>query len=215
MYFCHTTCDILNAGTVESYLRTVTGWIQTHPYDVVTILIGNTDFVGVGNYTAPIENSGLSTYAYTPPLIPMGYNDWPTLASMILTGKRAVIFMDYEANQDEVPYILDEFSQMWETPFSPTNDSFPCTVERPPDLDNSSIHERMYMMNHNLNTEISLVGASILVPTITKLNQTNNVTGYGSLGLAADRCTGKLIFSRPAGRFLHSECLTESSLPLL
>ncbi|KAI9701571.1 MAG: hypothetical protein M1836_001627 [Candelina mexicana] len=199
MYFCHTTCHLLNGGTVESYFRTVTSWIEAHPYDVVTILIGNSDFVDVGNYTDPIESSGLSAYAYTPPLIPMGYNDWPTLSSMILTGKRAVIFMDYKANQDDVPYILDEFSQMWETPFSPTNDSFPCTVERPPGLSNSSILERMYMANHNLNTEITLLGSSLLVPTIPLLNQTNNVSGHGSLGLAAKSCTAK--WNRPP-RFL-------------
>lgn len=31
-------------------------------------------------------------------------------------GKQAVMFMDYKANEDIVPYILDEFSYMWETP---------------------------------------------------------------------------------------------------
>ncbi|KAI9811622.1 MAG: hypothetical protein M1827_005371 [Pycnora praestabilis] len=189
MYFCHTSCDLLNAGTVEAYLATVTSWISSHPYDVVTILLANGDYVDVGNFTASISNSGLETYAYTPPKIPMARDDWPTLSSMILSGRRAVIFMDYMANQTAVPYILDEFSQMWETPFSPTNQSFPCTEQRPPGLSEADARDRMYLTNHNLNTEISLAGASLLVPNSIELNVTNNVTGFGSLGLMANSCT--------------------------
>ena len=110
---CHTSCNLLNAGTVTSYLTDITGWIKTHPYDVVTILLGNSDLVGVGNYSTPIVNSGLSNYVYVPSQVPMSISSWPTLSDMILKGKRAVIFMDYNANQSQVPYILDEFSQVW------------------------------------------------------------------------------------------------------
>lgn len=92
--YCHTSCDLLNVGTAESYFKNITAWIRTHPYDVVTILIGNSDFIGVGNYTTPLVNSGLSNYAYIPPQVPMNISSWPSLSSMILTGKRAVIFMD-------------------------------------------------------------------------------------------------------------------------
>lgn len=118
----------------------------------------------------------------------MRSQDWPTLEEMILTSQRVVIFMDYNANQSQVPYILDEFSQMWETPFSPTNRSFPCTPERPPELSDEDAKNRLYLANHNLNTEIPLGGSSILVPTTTLLNETNAVSGYGSLGLAANNC---------------------------
>ena len=190
VYYCHTSCDLLNAGTAESYFMNVTSWIKTHPYDVITILIGNGDLVNVGNFTSPIVSSGLVNYAYVPPKIPMGIDDWPTLSQLILTGKRAIIFMDYNANQTQVPYILDEFSQLWETPFSPTNRSFPCTQQRPPGLSVADAEKRMYMANHNLNTDISIAGTSILVPTSTLLNVTNNVTGFGSLGLMANNCVG-------------------------
>lgn len=121
---CHTSCNLLNVGTVQSYLTTITGWIRTHPYDVVTILLGNADFVGVGNYSTPIVNSGLSNYAYVPPEIPMNISAWPTLSEMILKGQRAVIFMDYNANQSQVPYILDEFSQVWGKQTSSTHTSY-------------------------------------------------------------------------------------------
>ncbi|CAF9913352.1 hypothetical protein IMSHALPRED_000986 [Imshaugia aleurites] len=185
---CHTSCDLLDVGTVQSYLTNITAWIKTHPYDVITILLSNSDFISVGNYSAPIVNSGLSNYAYVPSQVPMNTSSWPTLSEMILMGKRAVIFMDYNANQTEVPYILDEFSQMWETPFSPTNQSFPCTQQRPPGLSVQAAENRMYMANHNLNTEISLAGTSLLVPTTALINQTNALNGSGSLGLMANNC---------------------------
>lgn len=190
IFYCHTSCDLLNAGTAQEYFANISRWISTHPYDVVTLLIGNADFIGVGNYTQPLEASGLAKWAYTPSRIPMVIDDWPTLSELILTQKRAVIFMDYNANQTQVPYILDEFSQMWETPFSPTNDSFPCTQQRPPNLKRPDAEQRMYLANHNLNTEISFAGTSLLVPTTVLLNQTNAVNGSGSLGRMADDCAG-------------------------
>ena len=189
--YCHTSCSLLNAGTAEEFFTNITQWVRVHPYDVITILIGNSDFIGVGNYTTPLENSGLATYAYVPPKIPMNISDWPTLSSMILSRKRVVIFMDYNANQTEVPYILDEFSQMWETPFSPTNRSFPCTQQRPPGLSIEQAEEMMYMANHNLNTQISFAGTDLLIPTLALINETNAVSGDGSLGVMTNNCMGK------------------------
>ncbi|KAI4131693.1 MAG: hypothetical protein LQ338_001094 [Usnochroma carphineum] len=194
IYYCHTSCDLLDVGTAESYFANITRWVSRHPYDVVTILIGNGDLVDVNNYTAPLQSSGLARYAYIPPKIPMGVDDWPTLSEMILMQKRVVIFMDYNANQTAVPYILDEFSQMWETPFSPTDRNFPCTQQRPPGLSSQDAEQRMYLANHNLNTELTLAGISILVVTVSLLNATNNVSGFGSLGAMADDCSGLCLF---------------------
>ncbi|KAF2086122.1 PLC-like phosphodiesterase, partial [Saccharata proteae CBS 121410] len=198
-YLCHTSCSILNAGTLEDYLTTVAAWVQDHPYDVITILVGNADYVDVGNFTTPIENSGLKPYLYEPPKIPMGLDDWPTLSEMILTAKRVVFFLDYQANQTAVPYVLDEFSQMWETPFDPTNQSFPCTVQRPPSLAEADAKDRLYLINHNLNADLSILGESILVPNTVELNVTNaNTTEYGSLGLSANQC--EQMWGRPPNR---------------
>ncbi|KAJ6014925.1 tat pathway signal sequence [Penicillium herquei] len=191
IYLCHTSCDLLNMGTLEDYLKTVTEWVEKHPYDVVTVLIVNSDYVSPGNFSAPIENSGLIDYVYEPWKIPMSLDDWPTLSDMILRGKRAVVFMDYEADQDVYPYILDEFSQMWETPFSPINRKFPCTVQRPAGLSAAKAVDRMYMANHNLNLEVVLDGTEILIPDSAQINVTNAVSGYGSLGLMANNCLAK------------------------
>ena len=99
MYSCHTSCDFLNAGTYESELLQVRQWLDANPYDVVTLLIVNSDYVQVGNYSAAFANSGMSKYVYTPPKIPMNIGDWPTLAELILMGKRAIVFMDYDGEQ--------------------------------------------------------------------------------------------------------------------
>jgi hypothetical protein len=50
----------------------------------------------------------------------------------------------------------------------------------------------MYLANHNLNTEIAIAGTSILVPNTAQINQTNAVTGEGSLGLMVNDCAGTL-----------------------
>lgn len=34
VYYCHTSCDLLNAGTAESYFTDIARWVQRHPYDV-------------------------------------------------------------------------------------------------------------------------------------------------------------------------------------
>jgi hypothetical protein len=153
--------------------------------------MGNANLIDPANYTAPIEASGLIKYAYEPPKIPMTLDDWPSLSGLIIGGKRAIIFMDYEANQTKVPYILAQFAHMWETPFSPTDRAFPCVVGRPPALAPEAARDRLYVANHNLNTVVSLMGSSLLVPNTVLLNETNAVSGFGSAGAMAGNCTRK------------------------
>ena len=197
LYLCHSSCSLLNAGTLESYLTTVRTWLQAHPYEVITILMGNSDLVNPLNFTAPFRDSGLMPYIYTPPKIPMSVSDWPTLGELILRQKRVITMLDYNANQTSVPWLMDEFGQMWETPFSPTNRDFPCTAERPPpDYAGALPREnRMYMANHNLNVDLTFGSFSLLVPGTTVLNETNAVSGYGSVGLMSRNCTG--MWGRP------------------
>ncbi|KAI0833152.1 PLC-like phosphodiesterase [Hypoxylon sp. FL0890] len=187
-HFCHTSCDILDAGPITDWLGQVKNWVASHPYDVVTILLGNGNYSVPSLYVPYIEQTGILRYIYTPPVVPMTLDDWPTLSEMILRGQRVVMFMDYMANQTEYPWLLDEFSQLWETPFDPTDQKFPCTVQRPPNLADADAKNRLYMINHNLNIELSILGSDMLVPARTELNVTNNVTGFGSLGLSANNC---------------------------
>lgn len=91
----------------------------------------------------------MSSYAYTPTSVPIAYSDWPTLQTLINSGKRAVNFLAQNADISAVPYLLDEFTNIWETPYGvsgvaggsddltdpserlqETNPDFPCTVDR-------------------------------------------------------------------------------------
>lgn len=187
-HLCHTSCDMLDAGPLTTWLTSVRDWVAAHPYDVVTVLLGNGNYSTPDKYAPYIEASGILSYAYVPPVAPMNLTDWPTLSQMILRGQRVVLFLDYMANQTAYPWLLDEFSQMWETPFDPVDSSFPCTVQRPPDLPPDQARARLYMANHNLNAEVSLLGTSLLVPAVSLLNTTNAANGTGSLGAAAEGC---------------------------
>jgi hypothetical protein len=189
LWLCHTSCELLNAGPLEAYLQTVAEWMQRNPYDVVTILMGNYDVLPPDRFVEPVRNSGLLQYVYTPPKVPMSIADWPTIGSMLLQSQRLVMMLDYEADQNAIPWLLDEFSYAWETPFSPTEPSFPCTVERPPDQPEDVSRERMYIANHNLNLEVAIAGASLLIPASNRLNVTNGLEGEGSAGMAVAECT--------------------------
>lgn len=187
-HFCHTSCDLLDAGPITDWLTTVRQWVDSHPYDVITILLGNGNYSHPSLYVPYIEKTGILKYVYSPPYLPMSLDDWPTLEDMIVRGKRVVMFLDYEADQEKYPWLLDEFSQMWETPFDPVDRGFPCTPQRPPNLSAKSAKDRLYYLNHNLNAEFNVFGTELLVPAVSLLNETNNVTGYGSLGLSANNC---------------------------
>lgn len=198
LYYCHSSCDLLNAGTVEDYLREVTEWVESHPFDVITILFGNSNWdetkedgsplVTSSNFAEPIEASGLRPYIYQPPKTAMELDDWPTLGELILNNDRVITFIDYNFDTDAVPYLLWEFYNMWETTFSPTDADFPCTLGRPQGMAESKMRDIMYMANHNLNAEISFAGLNLLVPNVAEINQTNALEGEGSLGLMSNTC---------------------------
>lgn len=202
LYYCHTSCDLLNEGTVEDYLRQVNAWVQTHPFDVITIIFGNYNWADKdteGNplvtsvdFDVPVRSSGLIDYIYQPPKTAMTVDDWPTLGQMILSQKRVVTFIDYNWDTGNVPYMLWQYYNIWETPFSPTDLSFPCTIGRPEGISDDQAKNMMYLANHNLNAEIAIAGTSLLVPNTAQINQTNAVSGEGSLGLMARECTGTL-----------------------
>ncbi|KAF8544092.1 PLC-like phosphodiesterase [Trichophaea hybrida] len=188
LYNCHTSCDLLNAGTVEDYLKIVIDWMHKNPFEVVTILIGSSDFVDVDEFQALLENSGLSKFAYIPENNTLTYNE-------------AVVFVDYNADEKKIPYLLDEFTYMWETPFSQTDADFPCNIDRPPD--ETGGERKLYMANHNLVFLLSPLSHSslsrperqffnlrkpALVPNTIEINRTNGVEGFSSLGLQANSC---------------------------
>jgi hypothetical protein len=153
----------------------------------LTILFTNSDGIDIQTWASDFASAGVADFAYVPPFqtTPTDTLNWPTLGSMISSGKRVVIFLDAGANQTAVNYILPEFTYMWETAFDQTNATFPCAVNRPPALVGQFPTGRLSVINHFLDTQLA---EGVLVPDTTALNVTNGVTGPGSLGVQASDC---------------------------
>ncbi|KAI0812631.1 PLC-like phosphodiesterase [Irpex lacteus] len=163
LHFCHTSCALFDGGTVLSYLTTG---------------------VSLPDVWKPaFEQSGVAGLAYTPDSVPTKQSDWPTLGDLISSGKRVIIFLDAGADTDRsVPYILPEFEMIWETPFSVTDPSFPCSVDRTAGPLATSDH--MYMINHSLNKNVLDTG--IIVSDPLDAGTTNDVD---SIKAQSAKCT--------------------------
>jgi hypothetical protein len=84
-----------------------------------------------------------------------------------------------------VPYILDEFSYFFETPFENTDPDFSsCDLNRPGGSNGDGL---MYIVNHFLAFKLG----DIFVPNELLLRRTNAPTGKGSIGAQADVCKNK------------------------
>ena len=182
---CHTSCFLLDAGPLTDYLGTVKTWLDANPNEVLTLLLTNGDSLSVTEFDTAFQSSGLVPSVYIPPSnAPLNLNAWPTLQEMITTQKRLVTFLDYGANANLVPYILDEFAYFFETPYDTTDPTFPeCSLDRPP---GASPDGRMYIVNHFLDSKIS----GILIPDDPADSTTNAATGPGSIGAQVALCEG-------------------------
>lgn len=158
---------------MKDYLATVKSFLDSHPNEVVTLLLTNPESLSMKSAFLPVFNSsGISSYAYVPPSLPVAHSAWPTLGSMISSGKRLVTFIDFGADKegDTVPFLLPEFQHIWETPYDSTNASFPCSVNRTAGpLPNE---EHMYMINHFLDLDLF---EGILIPDELSASKTNSV----------------------------------------
>ncbi|KAG8689788.1 hypothetical protein FRC08_010776 [Ceratobasidium sp. 394] len=168
---CHTSCILWDGGSLTSWLSEIKTWMDAHPREVITLILTNGDHLDANQYwVPPFTESGISSYVYTPPSGSVARDAWPTLGEMISSGKRLVVIMDYPTNAGGVPWIISEFNNMWETPFSQIDANFPCKVGRV----NGSPNGKMYMINHSLNYKF-LGSNDIIVPDRLKATTTNSV----------------------------------------
>lgn len=89
---CHTTCLEKDAGSLASYLVPIKSFLDANPNEVITLLLTNGDAIPVTKYGAVFQAVGLASYAYAPSGT-LSLDQWPTLAEMISSGKRLVVFM--------------------------------------------------------------------------------------------------------------------------
>jgi len=190
---CHTSCLELYAGPLSQYLSSVKTWLDGHPNDIVTILVANGDNVNATTMDSVFSATGIKQYAFVPSTTPnkLPMADWPTYKNMISAGQRLVVFMDNHADEREVPYILDEFTYYFETPYDTTDPEFAqCEINRPNNGDPNTL---MYIVNHFLDT--NFLNTGILIPDNFADAETNAATGNGSIGAQADLCES--LYGRP------------------
>lgn len=89
---CHTTCAELYAGTLQAYLSKIKAWLDANPNEVVTLLLTN-DNANITLFGDAFTGSGLNDYAFIPASRPLPISAWPTLQTLITSGKRLVTFL--------------------------------------------------------------------------------------------------------------------------
>lgn len=180
---CHTSCLLYNGGTLANYLSSVKTWMDANPDNVISLLIVNSyDNIPPSAYDSVFQSVGLASQAYAPPSASLPASGWPTLGSLISSGKNLVVFLTTEADFTTVPYIIDEFTNIWETAFDVTTTTFDCSVNRT----NGDVSTQMYLINHFLDE--NFLTDDIPVPDKAAANVTNGVSGVGSLGQQVQTC---------------------------
>ncbi|KAL9932878.1 hypothetical protein V8E36_008133 [Tilletia maclaganii] len=168
---CHTDCALYQGGALEAYLSEVKAWTDKNPTEVISLLIVNSDNLPASQFAKAFESSGLASKSYRPkkPTGGVPRSDWPTLGSLIDAGTPVVSFLASGAD-DFVPYLIDEFTSIWENRYGQLTLPFDCSIDRiAKGIDPSSI---MYLSNHFKDAK--LLGTSILVPDKMSLSKTNS-----------------------------------------
>jgi hypothetical protein len=104
---CHSSCSLQSSGLLTTYLTTLSTWLTANPNEIVTLLLTNPDSISPSTFAEGFTSTGLAELAYVPSQSTTARTEWPTLGEMVDSGKRLVVFMDYDADFSSVPYILD------------------------------------------------------------------------------------------------------------
>ena len=189
---CHTSCALLDAGPLGSWLAEIKNWLDANPYDVVTILLVNSDNAAASDLDGEFGAAAIKSYAFTPTTTSTALSNWPTLNDLIVSGKRLVTFVADIVPSTAAPYLLNEFTYVFENPFSVLSlSNFTCTPDRPTVVQGQTSAAvqsgRLPLMNHFLD---SAQAFGIEVPDIGNITVTNAISGpVGNLGDTAANCT--------------------------
>ena len=154
-HLCHTNCDLYDAGSLSDWLNSLNSWLDSNPNDVITILLVNSDNADAPTLGSIFSGSEMDQKAYKPNDTTQATSDWPTLGEMIQQNKRLVAFvasLDPAKNQ-VAPYLLDEFTFMFENPYDYDDPStFSCDPDRPDTFGRNPTaalaSKRLPFMNH-------------------------------------------------------------------
>ncbi|KAK1586029.1 PLC-like phosphodiesterase [Colletotrichum navitas] len=190
LQLCHTTCSLLDAGTLEKWLSSIKNWMDNHTSDVVTILLVNSDNQPASAYGQVFESSGISKYGYKPSSASATSN-WPSLQSMIDADTRLVTFVASITPDTNYPYLLPEFAYVFETDYEVTTASgFNCTIGRPSTFSSAAAAVSANMLPLMNHFRYQILAADILIPDVSDIDTTNSpsTSTPGNLGLQAQTC---------------------------
>lgn len=185
---CHTTCSLLDGGSLQDWLSAVKAWMDYNPNEVVTLLIVNSDSFNATEFGPVFAATNIDNYAYTPTS-----TTWPTLGEMIDANKRLVVFIASFTTDTTYTYLLNEWDYIFETAYEVTSLSgFNCTLDRPSTYDSASAAisaGMMPLMNHFAYTVV----ATYEIPDASDVETTNSpsTTTEGALGLHAQNCNSE------------------------
>ncbi|CZR69796.1 uncharacterized protein PAC_19696 [Phialocephala subalpina] len=188
---CHTTCTLLDAGSLEAWLAEIKTWMDANTNEVVTILLVNSDDEDASSFGSVFEASGISTYGYTPTTTSGPISTWPTLQTLITANTRLVTFIASITYDSTYSYLLPEFTYMFETAYGVTSLSgFNCTLDRPSTVSSASVAVSsgyMGLVNHFADTAEAF---GISIPDVTDIKTTNSASTNttGTLGTQGAQC---------------------------
>lgn len=204
IHLCHSSCSLVDAGLLSDWLGSVATWVKANPTEVISIVLVNMDNLPATSFSAAFETAGLSDYAYTPSSSATSLSDWPTLGTLVDTGKTVVVFMNYNADFSTAPYIIDEFSNMWEDAYDVTETGWACAVNR----SSGNSGSMMMLVNHFLDQSYSFGSTQFFIPAKDELNTTNS---EASLSLHVNNCNS--IWGRAPNHILLDFYDTTGNVP--
>ncbi|KAG0640045.1 PLC-like phosphodiesterase [Tuber brumale] len=114
---CHSSCRLFDGGLLEKYLKKVKEWMGQHTGEVVTILLVNNDKIPAKTTKDAFDKVDLTRLTYTPPQHnPHSPTGWPTLRQLTTAQRRIIALTSISVDSKNVPWLLDEFSYIFETP---------------------------------------------------------------------------------------------------
>ena len=146
LYMCHGLCEI-GATPLAPTLSAIRTWLDTHPDEVVTLLVEN--HVPASEVAAAFVEAGLEPYVLTPG------EQWPTLAEMTTSGRRLVVMTEEGDGGTDNPWLRNAFELVQDTPYTfPSPDDFSCEPNRGP------ADAPLLLVNHWLSGFTNLVSAA-------------------------------------------------------
>jgi hypothetical protein len=112
VWLCHTVCE-LGATRLDDALGTFRTFLERNPGEVVILFIE--PYVSPGELEARFDEAGLDPYLAT-----LDRDELPTLGQLVASDRRLIVFAEKDAAGGGVPWYLDGFSFVQDTPLGAT-----------------------------------------------------------------------------------------------